>query len=115
MKLALALLAVLTSCASSGNHRSTAPRSTGEQELRAADTNFAKDVAARGLDAWIEAFDEHGSQTDDELRPITGHGAIRAHMRGYFADPANELQWEPDIVHVSERGNMGSTSGRYAV
>lgn len=110
MKLALALLVIGASCASVD-----VPRSPAVEELFSADLHFARDVAERGIDAWVDAFDVNGSQTDEELRPITGHAAIRERMSEFLSDPSNLLIWEPDTVHVSERGEMGSTSGRYTV
>lgn len=84
-----------------------------EDELLAADRQFCADTQSQRIDGWIAAFDEHGSQFDDEFRPITGHAAIRAHMRDLFVDPAVDLTWEPDGVVVSEAGNLGSTTGRW--
>lgn len=96
--------------------RATNPASSAsaaERALLEADRRFAADVRAHGLDAWIAAFDEHGSQVDERFTPITGHAAIREHMRGLFADPTLRLVWEPDDARVSEAGNLGSTSGRF--
>ena len=87
--------------------------SASEQRLLDADRNFARDVQAHGIEGWVAAFDEHGSQVDDEFRPVTGHAAIRAHMAELFADPALALTWEPDHVALSEAGTLGTTSGRF--
>ena len=78
-----------------------------------ADRAFAAATRERRLEGWLEAFDEHGSQVDDEFRPITGREAVRANMQGFFADPANELEWTPDDARVSEGGNLGATTGRF--
>ncbi|HEX5053245.1 MAG TPA: nuclear transport factor 2 family protein [Planctomycetota bacterium] len=78
-----------------------------------ADRTFARDVGARGVAAWVPAFDEHGVQLDDAFRPVVGHDAIRAHMTAFFADRANDLSWEPDAVKISNGGRMGATSGTY--
>jgi ketosteroid isomerase-like protein len=101
----LALICVSASCRATG--------ARVEAELLAADRAFAADVQERRLEAWVAAFDEHGSQVGDDFRPITGDAAIRARMQGFFADPANALWWEPDAAHVSEAGNLGSTTGRF--
>jgi ketosteroid isomerase-like protein len=86
-----------------------------EAELLAADRAFCAATQERRLEAWIAAFDEHGSQVSHDFRPITGAEAIRAHMGSFFADPANVLWWEPDTARVSEAGNLGSTTGRFRV
>lgn len=81
--------------------------------LLAADRAFARDVQTRRLDGWLAAFDAHGSQVDDEFRPITGRDAITAHMGPVFADAANGLHWEPDEARISEGGWLGTTTGRW--
>src|SRR5690606_33923861 len=83
--------------------------------LLAADRAFCADTQARRIEGWVAAFDANGSQFDEQHRPITGHAAIRAHMAEFFADPANELVWEPDTATISEAGNLGSTSGRFVM
>jgi ketosteroid isomerase-like protein len=83
--------------------------------LLAADRGFAEDTRLRRLEGWLESFDEHGSQVAEDFRPITGHAAIREFMASFFADPANELVWEPDTVRLSEGGNLGATSGRWTM
>lgn len=112
MRHAFVLLCLFAACRSA----SVAPRSTPEIEaLLAADRAFCARTAERGLEGWWTAFDEHGSQVADDFAPITGHAAIRAHMGEFFADPANALEWTPDDAHVSEAGNLGSTTGRWRV
>jgi len=83
--------------------------------LLAADRAFCADTQTRRIEGWVAAFDANGSQFDEQRRPITGHAAIRAHMGEFFADPANELVWEPDTATISEAGNLGSTSGRFVM
>jgi len=85
------------------------------EPLLAADRAFCADTQARRIEGWVAAFDPNGSQFDDDYRPVVGHDAIRARMEGFFADPANELTWEPDTATISEAGNLGSTSGRFVM
>lgn len=106
LMLVAAGISALASC------RSTPDR---EEELLAADRAFCFATQARRLEGWVEAFDAHGSQFDDQFRPITGHGAIRAHMRDLFVDLRRTLTWEPDAALVSEAGNLGSTTGRWTM
>lgn len=105
--LLLASLPAFAACRSLADER-TAP-------LLAADRAFCADTQARRIEGWVAAFDPNGSQFDDEYRPVIGHAAIRARMEGFFADPANELTWEPDTATLSEAGNLGSTSGRFVM
>ncbi|MEO6709993.1 MAG: nuclear transport factor 2 family protein [Planctomycetota bacterium] len=103
--LSFALLLATSACVSASKPATKA--------LLESDRAFNASTQSGGIEAWVAAFDTHGSQTDDEFRPITGATAIRAHMRDLFADPLNQLTWEPDQATVSERGNLGTTSGRF--
>lgn len=103
------ILAALTLAACRSMHD---PRT---EALFAADRAFCADTQARRIEGWVAAFDVNGSQFDDERRPVTGHAAIRAWMGEFFADPANELAWEPDTATLSEAGGLGSTSGRFTM
>ena len=81
-------------------------------ELMEADRVFAADVAARGTDAWVEAFADSGAM----FRPggtIRGHEAIREMMAPAFADTSFRLVWEPVEAHASPDGELGYTIGRY--
>lgn len=104
MKIAAALVLVFGAC--------RAPQSDSAP-LLAADRAFAEDTRVRRLEGWLSAFDAHGSQVGEDFSPITGHAAVRDNMASFFADPANELWWEPDTARVSEGGNLGATSGRW--
>ncbi len=89
--------------------------SDSEAALLAADRAFCADTQARRIDGWLAAFDEHGSQVAEDFQPLTGSAAIRANMQDFFADPRNELLWEPDAVQISEAGNLGQTTGRFTL
>lgn len=109
MRLPLAIPSALLFCACSSMHDDRA------EPLLAADRAFCADTQVRRIEAWVEAFDVNGSQFDEAHRPITGHAAIRAWMEGFFADPGNELVWEPDSATLSEAGNLGTTTGRFTM
>jgi ketosteroid isomerase-like protein len=108
MKLALSLIPILASCASS-----SAGHAGDSEALLAADRAFCADTQARRIEGWVAAFDESGSQVGDRFLPITGRDAIRARMQDFFASAENELLWEPDAARISEGGNLGSTTGRF--
>ncbi len=107
------LLPVLATFLALGACRSVSVDRTAP--LLAADRAFCADTQARRIEGWVAAFDANGSQFDEDHRPVTGHAAIRARMADFFADPANELVWEPDTATISEAGNLGSTSGRFVM
>ncbi|MBK7645440.1 MAG: nuclear transport factor 2 family protein [Planctomycetes bacterium] len=105
----LALL-LFTACASP---RGSSP--SREAEVMQADRQFAWDVQQRRLDAWVEAFDAHGSQVDEQGAPVTGHDAIRAYMQGAFADIRFELEWAPVEARVPDGGNLGFVWGHWTL
>lgn len=108
--LALSSALVLCACAACATQSSDATRA-----LLDADRAFARATAERRIEGWVAAFDTHGSQVDEQYRPVTGTAAIRSRMNSFFADPSNHLEWEPDTAQLSEGGRLGSTSGRYRV
>jgi ketosteroid isomerase-like protein len=79
-------------------------------ELEAADRAFAADVAARGLDAWIEWFDPEGSQWSKG--PVVGKERIRHLMAPMFARKDFRFLWEPVASGMSPAGDLGYTVGR---
>lgn len=112
MRIVLLAASLLPACVGAGGP----PLPTAaEQALLAADREFARDVAARRLEGWVAAFDEHGSQVDPAGRPVTGHAAIRAYMDAAFADPSFHLEWEPLEARVPEDGGLGFTWGRWTL
>jgi ketosteroid isomerase-like protein len=78
--------------------------------LLEADRAFARDVAARRVDGWVDAFASDGRQLT-QRGIAAGPDAIRAFMTRVFADPDRQLRWEPLTADVS--GALGYTVGRY--
>jgi ketosteroid isomerase-like protein len=110
MKVA-ALVLFLTGCVTDTAMR----KLTLEDELMDADRAFASDVHERRLEGWVAAFDEHGSQVDEQGVPVTGHDAIRAYMKDAFDDPGFELSWAPVEASVPEEGRLGFVWGRWTL
>ncbi|MDX1392932.1 MAG: nuclear transport factor 2 family protein [Gemmatimonadota bacterium] len=111
---ALLTVAGLTACSAPEPDATPAtdmpPADAGQ--LMEADRTFASEVAARGIDAWVEAFAEDGAM----LRPgaeVRGHGAIREAMAGAFSSPGSSLTWDPTHAEISSSGDLGYTIGRY--
>jgi ketosteroid isomerase-like protein len=81
--------------------------------LMEADRAFARSVADRRLEAWVEAFDTTGIQMRPN-RPFTpGHEEIRRLMTPAFADTSWHLSWEPRLAFVSASADLGYTLGTY--
>jgi ketosteroid isomerase-like protein len=86
-------------------------RTTGAPapELEAADVAFAKDVAARGIDGWIAAFEPEGGMISiAQGKRVEGHDAIAELMRELLAK--GKLAWAPIASRV--RGKVGFTVGK---
>jgi ketosteroid isomerase-like protein len=108
---ALLALALLGACVTDDRTR----RITLEDELLDADRAFARDVQQRRLEGWVAAFDEHGSQMDEQGAPVSGHDAIRAYMQAAFDDPGFQLGWEPVEASVPEGGRLGYVWGHWTL
>jgi ketosteroid isomerase-like protein len=83
------------------------------EALMAADRGFDSTTAARGLEGWVSFFADSGLQVPDRGDFIVGHGAIRSHMQGLFADTTLSLRWEPDRADASADGSLGYTIGHW--
>jgi len=80
--------------------------------LMASDARFDADVAARGVDAWVEWFAPNGVQGRGDRPPVVGHAAIRALMEKSLGQGAT-LRWKPKRAQVVVPGKLGTTTGRY--
>lgn len=110
---AVVFFLVMAGCGNSPEHGAT---DRVEQELMAADRQFANDVAAaatadRGR-VWADWFCPEGRQVIPG-RVISGTQSIAEVMSPVFAADGYLLTWEPDLVSASADGDMGWTSGRY--
>ena len=81
--------------------------------LLEADRAFARAVAARRLEAWVEAFDTAGIQMRPNLPFTPGHAEIRRLMTPAFADTSWHLTWEPMLSSASATADLGYTLGTY--
>lgn len=79
-------------------------------EVRAAETSFAKSMADRDFAAfssWV---------ADDAVfinggKPLRGKAEVLAHWKRFFERPAAPFSWKPEIVEVPARGDLGYTEG----
>ena len=85
------------------------------RSLLDADTKFAQDVAARGVEAWVEAFGDEGLMFTSNIPLIRGREQIRASMAALGdprkAPPELRLIWRPLGGQVSGDGTLGWTYG----
>ena len=84
--------------------RTTAARADA---LEAADRAFAEDVAARGVDGWVAAFDPKGGMMTKAGR-VEGAEAIRDTMKDLLA--STKVTWAP--IASAVRGDLGYTVGK---
>jgi ketosteroid isomerase-like protein len=78
--------------------------------LTQAEIDFA---AARGVDAWVDAFGEEGMSIDAAGHVTHGKAAMRAMMAPVLAKV--RLTWRPATTEVAPSGEMGFTFGPYEV
>lgn len=83
-------------------------------DLEKADLAFAADVQARGTDAWVEVFDAEGAMESEGTR-VAGAEAIRAAMEPLLSDRSRRLQWAPLWSGLSPAGDVGFTTGAWAL
>jgi ketosteroid isomerase-like protein len=111
----LATLALITLLAACGDSPTNDP-ARWEQELMAADRQFAAEVdAADPADraaVWAGWFSPAGMQVLPG-RIVEGPEAIASLMGPAFTAPGSALTWEPDMVRASPDGRIGWTSGRH--
>jgi ketosteroid isomerase-like protein len=89
------------------------PREGNPAALLQADRDFGDESASRRLEGWVAWFAPDGVQADPNTGFTVGPDAIRQLMAPAFADPTFRLEREPLDAHVSPRGDLGQTWGRY--
>ena len=85
------------------------------RSLLQADADFARDVATRGTEAWVEAFAEDGAMLIADAPLVRGREKIRELM-AVLGDPrkgkpALLIRWRPLGGQVSNDGTLGWTYG----
>lgn len=79
-------------------------------EVRAAETAFAKTMADRDFTAFA------GWVADDAVfinggKPLRGKAEVLAFWKRFFDKPVAPFAWKPEIVEVTARGDLGYTEG----
>lgn len=104
--IALTALLALVPPAQAAPHESNAMLA---DQVRAAETAFAKSMADRDLAAFTRLLAPDAVFVQDpELR---GPAAIVAAWRGYFDGPAAPFSWAPDTIAVLDSGHLALSSG----
>ena len=102
------MIIALSLAACAGLQRSPA---TGAA-LLAADAQFDSDVAARGLDAWLDWFeDDVATWRNKEI--VHGKETYRTTIGPLLVKPGNALRWVP--LFADGDGAFGFTTGRWAL
>ena len=91
----------------------TLPRSPATQaELLAADAQFDADVAARGIDAWVDWFeDDVATWQHKEL--VHGRESYRSTLGPLLSRPGTALRWVPSFADGDAQ--VGFTTGRWTL
>jgi len=86
------------------------PEALAEQ-LRRAETTFAKSMADRDHDAFTAHLAEDAVFFGRGATVLRGKAAIAAAWKPYFAGPQAPFSWTPEQAEVLESGRLGMTSG----
>lgn len=81
-----------------------------EQELRDAETAFAKSMADRDIDAFASFLAEDAVFVNGR-NPLRGKAAILADWAKYFEGEQAPFAWAPETVVVLAGGDLGQTKG----
>ena len=83
-------------------------------ELKALDREFCNECKINGVDGWIKFFAEDSVMVSDgDKENIKGRENIYNFMKQVFDLPGFSLEWETEIVDVSDDFSLGYTSGTY--
>ena len=80
-------------------------------DLMDADRAFARDVQARRLEGWVEAFADSALVLRPNVPVAVGKAAVRERIAAAFADTSFTLNWEPIRADVAASGDLGFTVG----
>ena len=79
------------------------------QEVRAAETAFAKSMADRDLAAFAALVDEEAVFFGGKV--LRGKAAVVDDWKKFFEGPKAPFSWEPREVEVLDSGRLGISSG----
>jgi len=85
------------------------PQAALEQELKAAETAFAKTMADRDHAAFTSFLADDAVFVGQSV--LRGRGAVAAAWKPLFEGPQAPFSWAPDTALVLASGTLGLTSG----
>jgi uncharacterized protein (TIGR02246 family) len=83
------------------------------EQVRAAETAFARTMADRDLDAFI-GFVSADAVFVSGARPLVGRDAIRQAWSRFFEGSQAPFSWKPEIVVVVDSGDLAQSIGPVA-
>ena len=90
-------------------------REAEKRALMQADADFDRDVAARGVEAWVAVFAPEGRMFPAGMAAIQGANAIREAMSDLgdprVKPPDLRLRWKPLNAEISDDATLGWTFG----
>jgi uncharacterized protein (TIGR02246 family) len=104
--IALTALLALAPSAQAAPHESTDALA---DQVRAAETAFAKSMADRDLAAFSALLAPDAVFVQDPV--LRGPTAIVAAWRGFFDGPTAPFSWSPDTIAVLDSGRLALSSG----
>ena len=81
------------------------------EALLQADRAFAREIAARGVEGWMDFHLEDAHNVPATGPAVVGHTAIREGMTAFLADTTQFFTWEP----LSAEGSLGFTYGDWSI
>jgi ketosteroid isomerase-like protein len=113
--LAATLLAAGCQQARPGNTAAPADTAAIADTIRAQETQWAADYAARNADAIVAHYAPDGALASPGAALAVGPEAIRAADREMLADPNFQLQFGADRILVAASGDLASSRGHFTL
>lgn len=86
-----------------------------EDAIRAADQAWTRVFGAKNLEQSVAACTPTAVVLAPNAPKATGREAIRQLFAGFFALPNLKIGWQPDDVRVAGSGDLGYSTGHYAM
>jgi uncharacterized protein (TIGR02246 family) len=118
MKQALFLLLSCAAISACHKHSSApAPADTAaiSDSIKAGEAQWVQDYRARDVARALSHYAPDGSLIPSGMAPMHGSKAIEAGLRGLIADPAFDLHFSADKVHVAASGDLAYSRGAYSL
>ena len=82
-------------------------------DLKKADQDWAKSVAARSVDQFMSFIGDDAYMCDLSGKWMHGKDAIKADWTRALADPGMKLNWTVETADASKDGSLGYTRGSF--